>query len=364
MRLTLTLSAYVARLFFVRWCGVLLGVAFLIALFDATELNRITANSKEISFSLLSSMVLFKLPGLLEKGVPFTILFGAMLTFWQLNRHQEFVVARAGGISAWEFLLPAVFVTLIIGAVQIAIFGPLASTFMQRFELLINHHVKNVGSLASISPGGIWFRQSLEKGHYILHSAAIFPSTMTLKAAIIFRFDRSGNFYERIDASSGYLADKKWVFSEVRITGPQKPMNALEKYELTTDLTPENIQDSFASPETLSIWELPSFIEVLEKAGFSGVRHRIYLYTILIKPLLLISMVLFAGVFTLRQHRRGGGTLAITLGITTGFGIYFGSDLVLALGQSGHIPASLAAFSPAAIAFLVSTSLLFYREDG
>ena len=35
-------------------------------------------------------------------------------------------------------------------------------------------------------------------------------------------------------------------------------------------LTTGQIQDSFASPMTLSFWQLPSFIHTLEKAGFSA----------------------------------------------------------------------------------------------
>src|SRR3546814_3755319 len=61
---------------------------------------------------------------------------------------------------------------------------------------------------------------------------------------------------------------------------------------------------SFASPEAMSFWELPEFIATLEAAGFSGHRHRLHYYTLLVYPLLLCSMVLIAAVFTLRVNRR------------------------------------------------------------
>jgi len=160
------------------------------------------------------------------------------------------------------------------------------------------------------------------------------------------------------------LGNGKWIFADVRITGPETPVGTATTYELPTDLTQENIQDSFAKPETISIWQLPGFIDVLEKAGFSGLRHRIYLYSLLAVPFLLCSMILFAGAFTLRQQRRGGATIAITLGVSTGFLIYFGSDVVYALGLSAHLPPILAAWSPPTIALLLGTGLLFHLEDG
>ena len=49
-------------------------------------------------------MALLKVPTMVEKAIPFSALLGAMFAFWRLNRHHEFVVARAAGVSIWQFL--------------------------------------------------------------------------------------------------------------------------------------------------------------------------------------------------------------------------------------------------------------------
>ena len=364
MHIHFTFARYIGKQFMFWWFSVFALMAILILLFDAIELLRITASATNVSFGMILSMVLFKLPGLMEKAIPFTILFGGMTAFWRLNRHQEFVVARAAGVSAWEFLLPAVVLALTIGVIQITLYGPFASTMMLKFEQLQNQHIKGKRSLAALSPGGIWFKQSMKNGHYILHGAGISSNTMTLRDTIVFQFDKSNRFFKRVDASSAQLVDGRWIFSNVKITGPQTPVGNISTYELATDLTQENIQDSFAKPETISIWQLPGFLEVLEKAGFSGLRHRIYFFSLLATPLLLCSMTLFAGAFTLRQQRRGGALVAVALGVCTGFLIYFGSDVVYALGVSSHLPPLLAAWSPPTIALLLGAGLLFHMEDG
>src|SRR3546814_12939731 len=71
----------------------------------------------------------------------------------------------------------------------------------------------------------------------------------------------------------------------------RSPAERRESYRLETSLTMEQIRESFASPETLSFWSLPRFIETLEAAGFSAVRHQLHWHTILATPLLLCSMV-------------------------------------------------------------------------
>ena len=50
---------------------------------------------------------------------------------------------------------------------------------------------------------------------------------------------------------------------------------------LPTDITLEKVHDSFAQPETLSFWDLPDFIEDLDKVGFSALRHRLYWHSLL-----------------------------------------------------------------------------------
>ena len=47
-----------------------------------------------------------------------------------------------------------------------------------------------------------------------------------------------------------------------------------------------------------------------------------------------------------------------------GFVLYFVSDLVLALGLSGKIPAVLAAWIPAGAFTLIGVASLFHMEDG
>jgi lipopolysaccharide export system permease protein len=235
---------------------------------------------------------------------------------------------------------------------------------MLRYEQLENQHSAGKSSLAAISGDGLWLRQNLAEGHYILHASAINPTNMTLERVIVFRMDKHNRFVSRIDADTGLLGDKVWILKGVGVTGPDVPLRREMQLEIPTDLTKENIQDSFAKPETMSFWDLPGFIDVLEKAGFSGLRHRIYWYSLIADPFLLCAMALFAAAFTLRPQRRGGTTAIIASGVATGFIIYFASDVVYALGLSARLPPLLAAWSPAAIGCLLGTGVLFHLEDG
>lgn len=364
MRLHPTFGAYVGRQFLVWWISVVVGITVLIALIDTVENLRRTASSADISLLGVLVMTAFKLPHLAQEAIPFTVLFGGMMAFWRLNRHNEFVVARSAGISAWEFLLPILLLSLLIGIVKITVYSPFASAMMLRYEQLETQHDKGKSSLAAISGEGLWLRQNTGDGHYVLHAAAIDPENMVIEKVIVFRFNGKNSFSSRLDAERAVLKNKTWLLEGARLTGPEIPLRRLERIQIPTDLTRENIQDSFARPETMSFWALPGFINVLEKAGFSGLRHRIYWYSLIADPFLLCAMALFAAAFTLRPQRRGGATAVIAAGVITGFIIYFASDVVYALGLSSRLPPMLAAWSPAAIGCLLGTGILFHMEDG
>jgi lipopolysaccharide export system permease protein len=168
----------------------------------------------------------------------------------------------------------------------------------------------------------------------------------------------------RIDAKSAVLKSGKWEISDGLRWSPGKPPEPFDHVEVPTNLTPARIQESFASPETMSFWELPGFIQLLESSGFSALRHRLYFNALLSRPFLYTAMVLIAATFSLRMQRRGGTALMITAGIASGLSLFLLSNLVFALGLAAAIPVALAAWTPPGVSWLLGASLLLHLEDG
>ena len=55
-----------------------------------------------------------------------------MAALLQLSRKLELVVARAAGISAWQFLQPGFFVALALGAFAVGVYNPVSALLKQR----------------------------------------------------------------------------------------------------------------------------------------------------------------------------------------------------------------------------------------
>jgi len=364
MRLSFTLSAYIGRQFAVRFGAVLLSLTAIVYLFDTIEMMRRASSRPEVTLSIVLQLSLFKLPQLMQEMIPFVILFATMLTFWRLSRSHELTIVRAAGISVWQFLLPALAIALLIGGFRLAVLNPVGAVLYSRYEQTESKLLRGRSSLLSVAQSGFWLRQADGRSNAIIHALRVSSNEMELYNVIIFNFEGADHFVNRIDAAAARLVPGAWVLRNAWISSPDRPAQFERSYRLPTDMTLERIQESFASPETISFWELPAFIRLLENAGFSAVRHRLHWHRLLAGPMLLFAMVLLAATFSLRPPRRGGTLALVIAGIAAGFLLYFVSNLVAALGQNASIPVALAAWTPAGVSILVAMTLLLHLEDG
>ncbi len=371
MKLPWTLSRYIGKHFILSIMLALFGLIAITSLIDVVEMIRRASGRDGVAFHVIITLTLLKMPSFVIKLMPYAMLIGSMMALTRLTRTQELVIARSAGISVWQFLAPAMVVVFTIGVFMTSLFNPFAAALMMRNEQIEAKYISGRSNLLAVSSSGLWLRQ-LENSddpnsnisEHIIYSAKLLQNDMSFAKVIIFAFDKNKKFVERLDAQHAILKDKSLRLTEVIRSVPSKPPEVMMEYELPTTLTLEHIQDSFASPETISFWHLPAFISMLESAGFSALKHKLYWHTLLANPFLMIGTVLIAAVFSLRSPRRGKIGILIVSGVTTGFLMHFFTDIIFAFGAAGTIPTMLAAWTPALVANMIGVSLLLHLEDG
>lgn len=364
MRLPWILSYYIGRHFLLAILLALFGLLAITALVDVVEMLRRASGKEGIPFAAILTMSALKLPNFAERLLPYAVLIGSMLALTRLTRTHELVVTRAAGVSVWQFLAPALAVVMVVGVFMATAFNPISSVLLMRYEHLEGKYLTGRPSLLAISSSGLWLRQ-IEKNasEHIIHAMRIAPSDMSFSGVIVFTFQDKA-FTERLDAQRAVLEPGYLRLYEVTRSIPGKPPERMAQHALPTTLTLNHIQDSFASPETMSFWQLPSFIRMLENAGFSALRHKLYWNSLLASPLLLAGTVLLAAVFSLRLPRRGKIGILIVAGIITGFLMHFFTDIIHAFGSAGALPIALAAWTPAFVVIMIGAALLLHLEDG
>lgn len=370
MVIVATLSFYISRQFLAAVLGMLAALAGLVLMFDFIELLRRSATKPDATFAMVLEIAALRLPYIAMQILPFAILLGGILCFWRLTRSSELIIARASGVSAWEFLAAPTLCAVALGMLATAGLSPVSSVMLARAEALDNTYLRTGGGPLSLNGGQLWLRQAdnglVPRGVAILHARKVQVRDRDLAARDIsvFRLDAHDRLLSRIEAASASLVDGAWRLERARAIRPEQLPEPEGTITLPTDLTVSRIQDSFASPDTLSFWALPDFIALLDRSGFSSIRHRLHFQALLALPVLAGTMALLSAGFSMRPARRGGVARMIGSGVAAGFALFVASKIAGEFGQSGVLPVVLAAWAPTLAGLMLTIALLLHTEDG
>jgi lipopolysaccharide export system permease protein len=359
-----TLFWYFAWRFCSAAAAVFGGVFVLVVLVDYVEMTRYASNAAPNAPALAVALVsLYRVPQVTERIIPFATLIGAMMCYLTLSRRLELVVARAAGVSAWQFIAPAVVAALVVGGAATTLYNPLSAAMREQSKRI---EAEAFGQRAAPqrSGGGFWVRQRDGDGQAVINAASSRYQGSVLDAVTVLTFDAAGHFQERIEATRAELEPGYWRLRDAKVYSPAAPRREHPFYLLSTNLTLEQVHESFATPETVSFWELPRYIQLAEQAGLAGAAYRLQYQLLLARPFLLAAMVLVAASVSLRFFRFGGITKMILSGVLAGFLLYVISKVAEDMSKAELLHPAAAAWLPVLAGGMTGFLVLLYQEDG
>jgi lipopolysaccharide export system permease protein len=358
----LTLGRYLSGRFFTMIMAVFATIFGLVYLIDFVEMLRRAGDKPGVSAAFIAFLSFLRTPTVSEQVLPFCVLFGAMATFLNLTRKLELIVARAAGVSVWQFILPPVAIATLIGLVSVILLNPISAVMKQRADRIELDLFG--GSAKHGNDSTVWLRQKSIDGETILRVEQQTEGGTSLQGVTAYVYDTDGSFVEKVEAERGAYRLGYWQLSNVRITVPGEEGSTAHVYLLATNLTPEEVAHGAGSPDAVAFWSLPEVRDQTERAGLDATGYRLQYQSLLARPLLLVAMVLIAAAFSLRFFRFGGIGKMVVGGIGAGFVLYLLTKLVADLGGSGLLSAPVAAWSPAIVGSLLGALALLHQEDG
>jgi lipopolysaccharide export system permease protein len=359
-----TLGRYMVKRFTVTILGVFLLFLLLIFFIDFIEVMRIGSKRDDVGAGTLVLISVLRVPIFSEIALPFAVLFGTMGAFLGLSRSSELTIARAAGLSVWQFLQPAVAVALAFGVLAVAVYNPLASAAKAESERMQTELFDANKSFAAAKGTGSWLRQESLDGPSILHAKTAANRGLTLGGVTLLQFDLNNRFYEQVQANKAELRQGYWRLESAIAQGAGEAPRHYDEYFVSTYLTPAQIMDSLGSVETLSFWQLPAFIDFAKRAGIPVARYELQYELFLSRPILLAAMVLIAATSSLKPFRFGKIQTMVLTGLSGGFAFFIFSEFSRKVGASGLVPVTVAAWGPALVAVLLSATVLLHQEDG
>jgi lipopolysaccharide export system permease protein len=325
---------------------------------------RKTSGLVGASALMVAETSLFRVPQLLEKMMPFCILIGAMTCYLALSRRLELVVARAAGVSAWQFIAPALASAIGLGALATIVYNPMSANLSELSKRMEAELFGNAPGGGVQDASGFWINQVNSDGQTIINAARSERQGVRLTGLTLFRFDTENKFRERIEAREATLEDGHWLFKSVRRYALDEPPVDLDRFELPTTLTTAQVRNSFSTPETVSFWQLPNYIRSSENSGFATAGYRLQYHKLIAQPFLLAAMVMLAASVSLRFFRFGGVQKMVLSGVGAGFLLYVLSKVTEDLSKAELMHPIAAAWLPVLVGGLTGFLALLYQEDG
>jgi lipopolysaccharide export system permease protein len=361
---TNTLGRYFAGRFVISALGVFASIFVLLVLVDYIEMVRKTSGLASASAVMVAETSLFRVPQLLEKMMPFCVLIGAMTCYLALSRRLELVVARAAGVSAWQFISPALTSAILLGILATVAYNPMSASLRETSKQMEAELFGSAPGGGIQDASGFWINQVNADGSVIINAARSEQQGVRLTGLTLFRFDTANQFKERIEAREATLEDGFWLFKTLRRYSLDSPPVDQDRFELATSLTPAQVRNSFSTPETVSFWQLPSYIRSSESSGFATAGYRLQYHKLLAQPFLLAAMVMLAASVSLRFFRMGGVQKMVLSGVGAGFLLYVLSKVTEDLSKAELMHPIAAAWLPVFVGGLTGFLALLYQEDG
>lgn len=343
-------------------------IMVMIFLVDFVELSRDLNDNPSVSAPRIALLSLMRIPSLAETTLPFIFLFGAMWGMYRLNRRSELVVMRASGMSAWRFIAPGCALAFFGGVLAVTVLSPVASRLVDEFErqrAVLSS--SNSGAEITLSQRALWLREGRQDGQIVLKAEQADAGVRTLREVTLFvyelDFEGRPEFARRYRAQEAQLRAGFWQLYDVQEFAPDVETQFHASLAIPTDIDPTALVNTDGAPQTLTIWRLPEQIRLLQENGFASSSYELRFHRLIALPLTLTAMTLVASAASLRLTRRGGAFQLAGLAALVGFGMYFGDEMLSALGSTQVLPLSLAAWSAPVFTCLAALFVISTLEE-
>ena len=351
---------YMARLFLVRSFAVLFALVLVLMTLD------LLGNSGDIlampgnGDAELWRYVGLRIPQLIARFLPFSVLLGTLIMLVTLNQHSEIITMKAAGISAHQIIAP-----LIVAGLLVAAAGFLFN------ERVVTRANRALSAWEDVDYGAVPPDSQVQSDVRVQHGDdLIFVRQLAgrgerVQLAGITIYDRSGGTMRRIlNADSGVRTPQGWEMRNVSLFNVETGQLArMGRVVLGRTLRPDQFTLAGVDPEEQDFWQLRGSIDALRAAGRPTATLEASLWHKIAGPLSTVLMPLLAAIAAFGLARSGQLALRAVLGMLLGFAYFVADNFALAMGNFGAYPPFLAAWGPFLLFLLVGEAVLLRFEE-
>jgi lipopolysaccharide export system permease protein len=356
------LALYVGRTFLVRCLAVLVMLVVVLITLDLLGQSGNVLSYPGNGDPELWRYASLRLPQIIARFLPFSVLLGTIITLATMNQYSEIVSMKAAGLSAHQILAPLVLVAAGIGVISF--------TFNER---IVTRSSAALDAWQAVNYGpvpketgvktNVWVRE----GNNLITAGIIGGQGRNVKLRQVEIFNRVDNkLISIVRAPRAYYdpATKDWVLEDARLfdvtRGTARDIGDIHG---AAGARPDQFTLAKVDGDTMSINALRNAISDLRDAGRPTDALEATLWHKFSGPLSTLLMPLLGAVAAFGLARSGHLFIRAVMGMALGFAYFVADNFALAMGNLGAYPPFLAAWAPFLLFLLLGETVLMRTEE-
>jgi lipopolysaccharide export system permease protein len=355
------LALYLAKLFVSRSLAVLLALVGILMMLDllgnSGKILAVPGNGD----AEVWRYVFLRLPQLISRFLPFSVLLGTLIAFAGLNQHSEIISMKAAGMSAHQIIAPLVLTAALIGLVHFA--------FAER---VVTRATAALSAWDAVDYGPVPPSSNVRNNIAIVHGddlvfvRVVAGEGAAAQLAGINIYDRAGGTLQRTIAAdrARYVPGAGWRLENVALfdldSGRLQRMGTMD---FGRGIDPTQFTLAGVDPDAQDFLRLRHSIAELRAADRPTEALSANLWHKLAGPASTLLMPLLAAVAAFGLARSGQVLVRAAIGMALGFTYFVADNFSLAMGNAGAYPPLVAAWAPFVLFLLIGEAVLVRTEE-
>jgi len=297
-----------------------------------------------LPISRLIRYLQLKLPQIIAQITPVGLLLAVLITFGLMNKNNEVIALKSGGVSVYYLLRPVLTIAVFLAILLFSLSEIVVPITISKANKIWLMEVKNKPTLTS-KQRNIWV-----KGHRAIYFIQYFNSqNQTISGVILNFFDDEFKLTRRVDAKTGVYVQGKWIFydSMEQVLDAESASYNVRFYSQkaeNVDFLPEDLMRVFKRSNEMNIAELFAYIREVESEGYDATTFRVDFHARFAYPVICIIVCLMATGIAVKRKSREGPSVSIGFGAALVFLYWVLHGFCLSLGYGGLLPPIISAW--------------------
>ena len=354
------IALYTIKLFLTRSLAVLIALVLILMTLDllgeSGKILSVPGNGE----AQLWEYVSLRLPVLIARFLPFSVLLGTLIAFVGLNQNSEIVSMKAAGISAHQILAPLILASFAVAGLTFVFNEAVVVKAARTVTAWSDNEYRPVAAESGILTN-VW----LLSGEDLIRARHVGGTGEDFHAERLTIYHRAGGILQKIvQAERAVPSGTGWQLQDVR--SYDAAMNLVRKQTSVTGMqgvSPEAMTLAKVDPDELDFFTLKERIGQMEAAGRPTEQAEAGLWHKISGPMSAVLMPLLAAVAAFGLARSGQVLLRAVIGMALGFAYFVADNFSIAMGNVGAYPPLLAAWAPFLLFLLIGETVLIRSEE-